>query len=83
MGKMGTYGYVVMTTHRLVFVADGYADLPRTALRSFDLPLGNIFREKFNQPVFGANYLAGQCRPLMGILPADTTFEIHFYEGGC
>jgi len=43
-----------------------------------------MFKESFEQPIFGANYYKGTCKPLQpGSLPGDPQFKIWFMEGGC
>ena len=51
--------------------------------KAFDLPYGNTFKEKFQQPIFGSNYWEGKCKPLYNSLPGDAHFYIWFTEGGC
>jgi len=41
------------------------------------------YKEKFQQPIFGANYWEGKCKPLFNSLPGDVHFKIWFMEGGC
>lgn len=51
--------------------------------KSFDIPLLNIYKESFEQPIFGSNYLQGMVRPLYQHLPGDTRFKLWFKSGGC
>jgi hypothetical protein len=57
---MGTFkgkGLLILSTAWIVLVnSKGSGEC-----RSFDLPLANIYYEKFNQPIFGANYYSGNC----------------------
>lgn len=59
-----------------------------SGLVGFDLPLVYLRKDKFNQPIFGANNLSGECWPAepqggpMGSLP-PYTFTLYFKEGGC
>ena len=45
-----------LTTARLVFVSKDYE---KNEFKSFDFPLAFLSNEKFEQPIFGSNYLAG------------------------
>ncbi len=54
-----------------------------SAFKAFDLPLSLISNEGFAQPIFGANYLHGTCKPLLNSLPGDINFKIWFMSGGC
>ena len=54
-----------------------------SAFKAFDLPLSLISNEGFEQPIFGANYLRGTCKPLLNSLPGDINFKIWFMQGGC
>jgi hypothetical protein len=58
-------------------------NLAKSDFKAFDIPLVYTYKEKFNQPIFGANYLSGMCKPLFNLLPADAEFKIWFMEGGC
>ena len=79
MGKLKGKGKVIVTTVRMVLInPEGKADF-----KSFDLPLALTHHEKFEQPMFGANYWTGQCRPLNNSLPGEITFKIWFMDGGC
>lgn len=59
------------------------SNLAKSEFKAFDVPLALIVNEKFNQPIFGANYLSGICKPLYNMIPADAEFKIWFMEGGC
>jgi hypothetical protein len=50
--------------------------------KAFDIPLAYIFNEKFEQPIFGSNYIKGTVKPLFNLLPGNTHFKIWFTEGG-
>ena len=78
MGKLKGKGKMILTSLRLVLVnKNGSSDL-----KAFDLPHGNTFKEKFNQPIFGSNYWEGQCLPLFNSLPGNVTFKVWLTEGG-
>jgi hypothetical protein len=79
MGKLKGAGKVIVTTARLVLINPQ----GKPEFKSFDLPLALTHHEKFEQPIFGANYWAGKCRPLNSSLPGEVTFKIWFMEGGC
>ena len=55
----------------------------KSDFKAFDIPHALTFKEKFNQPIFGANNWTGVTKPLFGTLPADAEFKIWFMEGGC
>jgi hypothetical protein len=82
IGKLKGKGYAVLTTNRIVLVKSNVK--PSDTFTSFDLPLAFMFSESFEQPIFGANYIKGICKPLYpDLLPADPHFKIWFMEGGC
>ena len=78
MGKLKGKGRLILTTLRLVLIADRSTDF-----RAFDIPFANLYGEKFQQPVFGSNYWEGKVKPLFNSLPGDASFKIWFTEGGC
>ena len=60
---------MILTTCRLVCVNKKQDSL----FKAFDLPLAFIYKESFNQPIFGSNYIGGLCKPLKkDLLPGDT-----------
>jgi WW domain-binding protein 2 len=71
---------------RMVFVADKPGADP-DALTAVDLPLVYIRADKFNQPIFGCNNLAGECWPVAadggpnGTRPPHK-YALFFREGG-
>jgi hypothetical protein len=71
---------VIVTTARLVLIN---TKNPKDSFKAFDLPLALTHTEKFNQPIFGANYWSGTCKPLYSMIPDDAHFKIWFMEGGC
>lgn len=83
-GRWKARGTLFLTNIRCVFVAD--APDP-SGLVAFDLPLVYIRKDRFNQPIFGANNLSGECWPAqdnggpLGSL-APHVFRIYFTEGG-
>jgi len=80
-------GVFFMSTKRIVFVSS--AKSCRPDFKSFEIPLASVCEHKFNQPIFGANYLSGQVRPSdtdpasapLGGIPAP--WSLTFNEGGC
>jgi hypothetical protein len=70
---------MILTTCRVVVINTK----ENSPFKSFDLPLGLMKNEDFKQPIFGANYICGVCKPLFNLLPGDIKFKIWFMEGGC
>ena len=68
----------------MVFVANSP---DATGLQAFDMPLVYIRSDKFNQPIFGCNHLAGECWPVAedggpgGTLPPHP-YKLFFLKGG-
>lgn len=55
MGKLKGKGRSILTSNRIVLLNDrGGSD---NVLKAFDLPLALMFKESFEQPIFGANYI--------------------------
>jgi hypothetical protein len=83
-GKWSASGTLWLTDVRLVFVAPAAnAD----GLQAFDFPLAYITHDKFNQPIFACNNLAGKVWPATGGGgPAGTLppheYKLYFKEGG-
>mmetsp|Transcript_18950 Transcript_18950/g.34298 ORF Transcript_18950/g.34298 Transcript_18950/m.34298 type:complete len:263 (+) Transcript_18950:4284-5072(+) len=75
--KYSGRGNLFMTTARLVFVNKSSGPM-----QSFDVPLALMSGEKFQQPIFGANYLEGNVSPLYGLIPSDAHFKFKFMSGG-
>eukprot|EP00330_Aristerostoma_sp_ATCC50986_P000939 CAMPEP_0114587480 /NCGR_PEP_ID=MMETSP0125-20121206/10432_1 /TAXON_ID=485358 ORGANISM="Aristerostoma sp., Strain ATCC 50986" /NCGR_SAMPLE_ID=MMETSP0125 /ASSEMBLY_ACC=CAM_ASM_000245 /LENGTH=116 /DNA_ID=CAMNT_0001783417 /DNA_START=42 /DNA_END=392 /DNA_ORIENTATION=- len=73
-------GTLYVTTARLVFVNKNHA---KDSFKSFDMPMLNIYDEKFEQPIFGANYLSIKVKPLHNLLPGDSKVKLWFMSGGC
>lgn len=70
---------MILTTCRIVCISKNLSN----PFKAFDIPLGLLKNEEFKQPIFGANYIGGTCKPLFNILPGDIKFKIWFMEGGC
>ena len=70
IGKMKGKGNMVLTSQRLVLL--NCRGNPKDDLKAFDIPLALMFNESFEQPIFGANYIKGKCKPLVpNSLPND------------
>jgi len=69
---------MILTSCRVICV-----NKKNSAFKAFDLPLSLISNEGFAQPIFGANYIHGTCKPLLNSLPGDINFKIWFMTGGC
>lgn len=73
-------GRVYLTTSRMVFVSEKYLT---DKFKSFDMPIAFLIKPKFEQPVFGANYLQFTVKPLSHTLPFDAHVKLWFSKGGC
>lgn len=71
---------MLVTTNRLVLI--NLKGMHKSDFKAFDIPHVLTFKEKFEQPIFGANYWSGVTKPLMNSLPNDAVFKIWFMEGG-
>ena len=67
-----------LTTVRLVLI-----NMKGGKWDSFDIPLAYMYKEKFNQPIFGANFLSGSTAPLFNMIPGPAHFKAWFMKGGC
>ena len=47
------------------------------------MPLANLRKKDFKQPIFGSNYLKFDCIPLYNLLPGRCHIKLWFTEGGC
>jgi hypothetical protein len=73
-------GTMYFTTLRMVFVAsDAASKHGSSQFHGFDIPLANVEEEKFQQPIFGANYLEGRVRRWT---VGPSTFRLTFRKGG-
>mmetsp|Transcript_26720 Transcript_26720/g.49031 ORF Transcript_26720/g.49031 Transcript_26720/m.49031 type:complete len:222 (-) Transcript_26720:95-760(-) len=85
-GRLTGHGQFFFSTTRIVFVATGKTS--RQDFKAFEIPLPLMRDEKFQQPIFGANYLEGQLlgdaidaqSPLSG---GSTQWSLTFRAGGC
>lgn len=69
---------MILTSARVICLNE-----KNSAFKAFDLPLSLISNEGFAQPIFGANYLHGTCKPLLNSLPGNIDFKIWLMNGGC
>mmetsp|Transcript_43391 Transcript_43391/g.99997 ORF Transcript_43391/g.99997 Transcript_43391/m.99997 type:complete len:222 (+) Transcript_43391:62-727(+) len=85
-GRLTGFGQFYFSTDRIVFVATGKTS--RQDFKAFEIPLALLREEKFQQPIFGANYLEGEIvgdaidepSPLAG---GRTYWTLTFRAGGC
>eukprot|EP00928_Gymnodinium_smaydae_P063541 TRINITY_DN47096_c0_g1_i1.p1 TRINITY_DN47096_c0_g1~~TRINITY_DN47096_c0_g1_i1.p1 ORF type:complete len:212 (-),score=48.15 TRINITY_DN47096_c0_g1_i1:64-699(-) len=82
-GKLWGRGVFFLSSKRIVFVATGKAN--RADFKSFEVNLATLDNPKFNQPIFGANYLSGIASPSATSESAfgPTQFSLTFNNGGC
>eukprot|EP00930_Biecheleria_cincta_P076790 TRINITY_DN64008_c0_g1_i1.p1 TRINITY_DN64008_c0_g1~~TRINITY_DN64008_c0_g1_i1.p1 ORF type:complete len:242 (-),score=33.83 TRINITY_DN64008_c0_g1_i1:102-776(-) len=89
-GKLWGRGCFFLSSKRIVFVSEGKSC--RQDFKSFGIPLQTIKKPKFEQPIFGANYLTGATKPAPGteadpmaapLIGGDTLFYLTFRSGGC
>ena len=67
---------MILTTSRIVCVNKDKS----SKFRAFDLPIALTSKEDFKQPIFGANYICGDCQPLVqGSLPGTVHFKLCMY----
>jgi hypothetical protein len=87
LATLKSSGIIFLTTLRIVFVSTEHKKLDLgsgMSFDAFDFPITTLHKEKFNQPVFGANSLSGTVLPLEGMgLPGPATFKLTFNSGGC
>lgn len=71
---------IVTTLRMCVFTRTPTA----SGLQSFDVPFQGLSGESFQQPIFGANYLAFTVAPVPGRgLVSPATCKLTFNKGGC
>ncbi|KAL3818760.1 hypothetical protein ACJIZ3_004665 [Penstemon smallii] len=83
-GNVKAKGTVYLSNIRMVFVASK----PVGNFIGFDMPLLYVHGEKFNQPIFFCNNIAGLVDPVVPdnenrALYSTHSFKILFKEGGC
>jgi hypothetical protein len=89
VGKFSAKGSLFLTTESLFFVAHNPKVQSRCWFQSFRIPLTKLRKEKFNQPIFGANNLTGRVDPvgdhsvIQQFNLQEYKFRFTFNEGGC
>jgi hypothetical protein len=78
-GKLGGSGEIFVTNLRLVFHART-RNRPEDFL-AYQLLLGEILKPKYEQPIFGANYLKGEAIPIQLGRVGDV-WRVYFNKGG-
>ena len=79
-GRLSGKGRLLITTLRLILINDKGKKTDK--IKTFDLPLILIFKEKLKMPLFGANYFTGTCKPFPpASLPSDPVFKIWYNRG--
>ncbi|KAL6188346.1 hypothetical protein ACLB2K_039739 [Fragaria x ananassa] len=83
-GRLKAKGTIYLSNIRMVFVSKK----PVGGFVAFDMPLLFVHGEKFNQPVFFCNNIAGQVEPVVpenqpAALYSVHSFKILFKDGGC
>eukprot|EP00386_Alphamonas_edax_P005451 GDKI01017563.1.p1 GENE.GDKI01017563.1~~GDKI01017563.1.p1 ORF type:complete len:343 (-),score=84.63 GDKI01017563.1:160-1188(-) len=84
-GTMKGSGEFFLTSKRIVFLKKGDPSTHKE-FTSFELPLRHMQNPKFQQPIFGANYLEGKIAPNMEAgnpITGTATFYLTFNKGGC
>lgn len=62
MGKLKGKGHCILTSNRIILKNDKGKSSDQ--LKNFDVPHALTFKDSFEQPIFGANYIKGSCKPL-------------------
>lgn len=78
-GKLSGTGMFFLTNMRLVFYRSGKSS--QRDFLAYQINLQEIRNPKYEQPVFGANYLKGDCAPQHPGDPGDS-WRISFNKGG-
>ncbi|ESN91157.1 hypothetical protein HELRODRAFT_90408 [Helobdella robusta] len=72
-------GRIYLTTHRVIFVNKDNKD----KLLSLSMPFHTMKKLELEQPVFGANYIAGVVKAEQGAnWQGEAMFKLVFYKGG-
>mmetsp|Transcript_115195 Transcript_115195/g.372688 ORF Transcript_115195/g.372688 Transcript_115195/m.372688 type:complete len:221 (+) Transcript_115195:94-756(+) len=83
-GKLWGKGCFFLSSKRIVFVC--LSKSCRADFKSFEIPLATLLEPKFNQPIFGANYLSGLATPTQAGGPlggSPAAWSLTFNSGGC
>ncbi|PFH36641.1 putative arabinogalactan protein [Besnoitia besnoiti] len=78
-------GVFFLSSRRIVFVKKGDVSKHKD-FSSFELPLHLVSEPKFEQPIFGANYMRGKVQPLESAenpLSGTSKWSLTFNAGGC
>lgn len=78
-------GEFFLSSRRIVFVKKGDVNKHKD-FSSFELPLHLISEPKFEQPIFGANYMRGKVQPLESAenpINGTSKWFLTFNAGGC
>ena len=67
-------GYMVLTSNRLVIIPLNQ----KAQFRAIEIPLKEIYKEQFKQPLFGKHYLTAKCHSIIGSPFGPFTFTIWF-----
>jgi hypothetical protein len=79
-GKLTGSGEFFLSNTRIVFHCSKKKSQPQ--FLAYQIDISEIQNPKFEQPIFGANYLCGEtASPSSGTL--SDRWKITFYEGGC
>ncbi|KAF0715392.1 Aste57867_3395 [Aphanomyces stellatus] len=83
--KFKANGRMYITSQRLVFCADKGSTQNDMFFEAFEIPLDNVSRDKFNQPIFGACNISGDVLPVHQTDDVDVTpirWKVSFNNGG-
>mmetsp|Transcript_77846 Transcript_77846/g.176037 ORF Transcript_77846/g.176037 Transcript_77846/m.176037 type:complete len:216 (+) Transcript_77846:51-698(+) len=88
-GKLSGSGCFYLSSKRIVFVATKVSG--RSDFKSFEVPLVSLREQSFEQPIFGANYLAGKTgaadeapQEIAALFDGQlASFSLTFNHGGC
>merc|ERR1712107_961144 len=83
-GKLWGNGVFFLSSKRIVFVAIGKSC--RADFKSFEIPLQTMSNPKFEQPIFGANYLCDRVTasdPSSPLAGGPALWSLTFNSGGC
>ncbi|PHJ20610.1 arabinogalactan protein [Cystoisospora suis] len=78
-------GEFFLSSRRIVFVRKGDVSKHKD-FSSFELPLHLVTEPKFEQPIFGANYMRGKVQPLESSenpISGTSKWSLTFNAGGC
>ena len=79
-GKLSGSGEFFLSNMRIVSHCKKKKSQPQ--FLAYQIDISEIVNPKFEQPLFGANYLRGETRSLV-TAPSGDNWRITFYDGGC